>query len=297
MILVAGATGQLGGLITSSLLERQESVRVLVRDAASQERFTRSGAEAVLGDLKDADSLARACDGVAEVVTTANATARAGDDSIESVDMVGNRSLIDQARARGVQRFVFVSALGADPAAQMPLLRAKGETERCLRESGMRWTVLRPNVFMDKLLIAVVAAPVLGGRPVRLVGEGLRRHSLVAMRDVAAYVTAALRDDTAVDQTLTIGGPEPVSWRDAVSIFAAELGHPIEIRTSPLGEPVPGLPDFITSLLSALETYDSPLPMGELAARFRIRPTSLPEFVHEIIGSWATARQPHPSVG
>ena len=50
MILVAGATGQLGGLITSSLLERQEPVRVLVRDAASQERFTRSGAEAVIAD-------------------------------------------------------------------------------------------------------------------------------------------------------------------------------------------------------------------------------------------------------
>ena len=285
MILVVGATGDLGGLIARTLLDQGNPVRVLVRSRSRGDELVAAGAEAATGDLKDHASLRAACRGVDAVVTTATATARSGDDTIESVDRIGNRNLVDAAVAEGVHHFLFVSALGANPGHAMPLLRAKGETEQRLHHSGMAWTVLQPNLFMDKLPLAVVGGPALTGHPVTLVGEGRRRHSLVAMRDVTAYAIAALQRATTEGQTLVIGGPQPVSMRDVVTAFEHELGTHLPVRTVAVGEPVPGMPSLITELLAALETYDSPLDTSTLATTYGVTPTPLAAFVRDVVAS------------
>jgi NADH dehydrogenase len=293
MILVVGATGQLGGLIMRKLRERGEPVRALVRDPAASVDVEQAGngpvlgdLETVVGDLKDPDSLRRACAGVTAVVTTANSLARGGADTLETVDRAGNLNLIDAAAEQGVARFVFVSALGADPSHPMPLLAAKGEAEQRLRASGMDWTILQPDFYMDRLLVAVVGGPALAGETVTLVGEGRREHSLVAMRDVAEYAVAALTDAQAEarNRTLVIGGPKPVSWRDAIAVFEQELGHAVPVRTVAVGQPVPGMPDVMVGMLTSLEGYDSPLDMTELGSRFGVSPTSVSDFVHEFVG-------------
>ena len=285
MILVVGATGLLGGHITRTLLQRGEPVRILVRTGSDHDALVTAGADPVVGDLKDPDSLRTACAGIDAVVTTANSLGRGGQDTVESVDRVGNRDLVDAAAAQGVRRFVFTSSLGADPEHPMPFLRAKGETEQRLRSSGMAWTVLQPNFYMDGWVAAVVAGPVLAGRPVTLVGNGRRRHSMVAARDVAGYAIAALDQPEAQGQTLVIGGPEPMSWRDVVAAFEQELGRNIPVRTISPGEPVPGLPDVMTGLLAALDTYDSPLEMGELSTTYGIEPTTLADFVQNLVAT------------
>ncbi len=283
MILVAGGTGQLGGMIASLLVHHRKPVRALVRGGPSANKLADTGVETVPGDLKDQASLRVACAGIDTVITTANSSARGGEDTIETVDHAGNRNLIEAAAAAGVRQFVFISALGACPEHPSPFLRAKGETEQLLRDSGMAWTVLQPNLFMDKLPIAVVGGPALAGQPVTLAGQGRRRHSMVAMRDVAEYAIAALDHKEAERRTLLIGGPQPLSWRDVVTVFEQELGRTIPVRTVPLGQPIPGMPPMITELLNALETYDSPLDTTALATTYRITPTRLVDFVHGFI--------------
>ena len=149
-------------------------MRILVRGCSSHDALVKAGAEAVRGDLKDANSLRAACAGADAVITTANSVGRAGDDTVESVDRHGNRNLVESADAAGVRRFLFISALGADTQSPMPFLRAKGETEKRIRDSSMDWTILEPNVFMDIWVPAVVGGPAPSGRPVTLVGEGRR---------------------------------------------------------------------------------------------------------------------------
>lgn len=78
MILVVGATGNLGGSIARALLAEGKKVRVLVRPGSSYAGLVRDGAEPVTGDLKDPASLQAACAGVDAVVTTANAIGRGG---------------------------------------------------------------------------------------------------------------------------------------------------------------------------------------------------------------------------
>src|ERR1051326_6456670 len=128
MKLVVGATGQLGGLIARQLLQHDRDVRVLVRPNSTYQPLIDAGALPVFGDLKDRASLDAAVKGVDVVITTANAVAATGPDTVESVDVLGNRDLIDAARAAGVGQFIFISALGAAPDSPVPFMRAKALT-------------------------------------------------------------------------------------------------------------------------------------------------------------------------
>ncbi len=289
MILVVGATGTLGGLVTQRLLAQGQPVRVLVRGTRVASKLASAGVEFVRGDLKDPASLAAAVEGVDAVVTTANSALRGGADSAESVDRVGNRSLIDAARQAGVGHFVFVSALGATVDSPVPFLRAKSETEAHLRASGMPYTIVAPNVFMDIWVRAVVGAPARAGQPVVLVGEGERRHSLVAIRDVAAFIVAAVAHPAALDQYLPIGGPTAVSWRDVVAAYETALGRPIALRFVPPGSPVPGLPEPMPALLASLEAYDSPVEMAALARTFGVGLTPLAALLRDDLATTAAA--------
>lgn len=293
MILVVGASGDLGGLIARMLLDEGQPVRILVRDGSSYDTLVAAGAEAVSGDLKEPDTLNAACDGADAIVTTANSIGRGGEDTIESVDRIGNRNLVNAAVTANVRRFVLISALGADAHSPSPFLQAKGETEQRLRDSAIAWTILQPNVFMDILIPALVGYPALNNQPVTLVGEGHRRHSFVARRDVAAYAAAALGRQDAEGQTLLIAGPEAISWRDIVATFERVLDRDLTVRTIAPGEPVAGLPEMGSQLLAALDTYDSPLDITELADTYDVTPTTVTDFVRDFVAASPAAAQPN----
>jgi uncharacterized protein YbjT (DUF2867 family) len=163
------------------------------------------------------------------VVTTANSAMRSVPDTVETVDLGGNQSLIDAAQRAGVKRFIFVSALGADADSPVPFLRAKAAAEARLRDSGMSHTILRPNMFMDVWIPMIADRAVKTGRPVTVIGEGRRRHSFVAMQDVAKFAVAAVDHLAAANRVVVMGGPEPISWRDIVSISLPCLHTPVNM--------------------------------------------------------------------
>ena len=292
MIVVIGATGIVGGMITRQLLEQGKEVRILVRRdspseqlaqegrANSAEKLIEVGAQPVYGDLRDRASLDAAVEGVETVITTANSAGRGGEDNPQSVDLEGNRNLIEAARDAGVEHFVFVSALGADPNHPVPFMQAKGQSEVALRESGMQYTILAPTPFMEIWAAVVVGMPALQGQPVTLIGEGRRRHSFISNRDVAAFTVAAVDHSAARNQYLAIGGPEPLTWRDVVSTYERVLGRPISIEFVAIGEPVP-LPDPMPWILAGMETYDSAIEMDEIARTYGVTLTRLETFVGE----------------
>ncbi len=280
MILVVGATGDLGGRITNRLLSQGKHLRLLARPGPHHHGRLPRATERVVADLTEPESLAAACHGVDTVVTTATASARTEPDGVDSVDLTGNLNLIEAAQAAGVSRFVFVSALGAHPEHPMPLLRAKGVAEQRLRASDMAWTVLQPNVFMDKLIPIVVGEPAMSNRPVTLVGSGRRKHTYIAMDDVAAYACAALTNPHAHRQTVIVAGPDPVSWYDIVTAFENELQRSLRVHNLPPGPPAPDLPDFVTQLLTALDGYDTPIDMTQTSSDFGIAPTHLADYIH-----------------
>jgi len=279
MILVAGATGQLGGIITRRLLAQGQPVRILVRPQSSFQPLVEAGGLPVFGDLKDRASLDPACEGIETIITTANSARRGGEDNVQTVDLEGNRNLIDAAKAAGVKQFIFTSALGADINSPVPFIQAKAKTEAYLRDSGMMYTILAPNIYMDMWVGMVIGMPLQAGQPVTLVGEGRRKHSFVAVRDVAAFATAAVGQPEAMNQYLAIGGPDALSWRDVVATFERVLDREVPVQYVSLGEPVPGLPEgMMQQAMAGMEMYDSPLDMTEAAHTFGVKLTTLEEF-------------------
>src|SRR5438132_2414832 len=255
MILVVGATGNLGCAVTLMLLAQGQPVRILVRSQSDYQPLADAGAQVVLGDLKQPGSLDAACQGADTVITTANSAARGGVDTVQTVDLEGNRHLIDAARAAGVKQFIFVSVLTADANSPIPFIQAKGKTEDSLRASGMPYTILAPNGYMEVMLAGVVGMPVLMGQPVTIVGGGRRKHSFISASDVAAFILAAIDNPAALNQKLLLGGPQPLSFRDAVEIYERVLARPIPVSSVAAGSPVPGLPENVAQMLAGMDTY------------------------------------------
>jgi NADH dehydrogenase len=285
MILVAGATGSLGGDITHRLLDAGHPVRTLVRAGSDHAGLAAAGAALALGDLKDPRSLRDACAGVHAVITTANSAVRGGGDNVESVEIAGNRNLIDAARAAGVEQFIFVSSLGAATESPNPFLRGKALAEQHLKASGMPYTILQPNLFMEVWFGMVVGMPLGAGQPVTIVGAGQRRHSFVSARDVAAFAVSALGRREAANRTLVIGGPEALSWRDVVATAEAIVGGPIPVRNLEPGQAIPGLPDVVAMLAAGMDTYDSPIDMTETAYDFGVSLTPADTVLRSMLGA------------
>jgi uncharacterized protein YbjT (DUF2867 family) len=285
MILVVGSTGTLGGLITRRLLEQGRDVRILVRPASNHAPLVQAGAKPVIGDLKDPASVRRAVEGVDTVITTANSAQRGGEDNAQTVDRDGNATLIDAARDAGVKHFVFTSALGSTPDSPIPFVAAKGSTEQRLRESGMTFSILAPTPYMEIWLGMVVLRPMFEGREISYKGDGTKRHSMVAMDDVASFAVAALDHAEARNAYLPIAGPSPFSWRDAVASVERATGRKLEQRGLPPGERLPGVPDAVQGLHTLLATSEIQVDVSETARRFGIRQTTLDEFIDRTLAA------------
>jgi uncharacterized protein YbjT (DUF2867 family) len=287
MILVVGATGLVGGMIARLLLEQGKDVRVLVRSGANYQPLVDAGAEAVEGDVKNPASLAQACRGVETVVTTASSGGRAEPDTPQSVDVEGNRHLVDAAVAASARQLIFVSTIGADENSPVELLRAKAKAEAYLAGSGLPYTIIASDTFLDTMVPLVIGGPARAGKPVTLVGEGKGRHSFIAARDVAAFAVASIGHRAAMNQRVIIGGPEPVSLRDVVATYERVLGRRIPVESVAPGQIVPNLPappvlaEIVSGMMAALEMFESPLEVDEAARTFGVRLTPLEEYVRQ----------------
>jgi NADH dehydrogenase len=139
MNLIVGATGTLGTEICRLLISAGKPVRGLVRPTSNGDKVAMLdalGVNLVLGDLKDRKSLDTACRGARAIISTASSTfSRQEGDSIQSVDLQGQLSLLEAAKAAGVAHFVLVSFASVED--EFPLQTAKRTVEEHLKASGI----------------------------------------------------------------------------------------------------------------------------------------------------------------
>jgi NADH dehydrogenase len=143
------------------------------------------------------------------------------------VDDVGNANLIGAAERAGVERFVFVSALGVGTRAaeRAPLIAAKRRTEDRLRASPLREVIVRPDSFQEIWLSPNVGLDWPRGRLV-ILGRGDAPTAPVAVGDVAeAVVRLALADDP--PRLIELGGPQSLTRNDAADAFERAAGRPM----------------------------------------------------------------------
>lgn len=292
MILIAGATGFLGGEICRRLAASGESVRGLVRatsDHGVVERLRALGAQTVVGDVRDRHSLDVACRGARTVVSTITTTrSRQPGDSIEATDEAGQLNLVDAARASGVEHFVYVS-YSANLDDSGPLTHAKRAVEQRIRESGMSHTILRPSYFMEVWL-----SPHLGfdfnNRKATVYGAGKQRISFISLGDVAEFAVRAVRSRDAVSSTIELGGPNAVSPLEAVRIFEDLGGAPFEVQhvdETALQAQFDGATDSLQKSFAGLMldyAHGDEIPMEHTLRSMPVQLTSVRDYARNVLG-------------
>ena len=292
VILVVGATGELGGRVVQLVLEHGHEVRALVRPGTNAATLRQQGVQIVRGDLTDRGSLIAACEAIDVVIVTATAmTARRGAGrrrpTIDDVDNLGLRALIEAAERAGVQRFVYVSSAGLDAALGTPYERAKLSTERRLRASSMSTVIVRPDAFQETHLAPPGQFDIARGRVV-VFGAGNARTRWVSLNDVAALI-AAVAVETDPPDLIEFGGPEALSRNETIAIAERLTGRRIKRQHIPrpvmrlaislLARPHDGLASAL-GLLLMRDLNDSNWDDSSLRQR-GIAPKSASQFLRE----------------
>ena len=223
-VLVAGASGQLGGAIARQLIAAGVPIRALARRRDRLAALERAGAQIAAVDLLDGAKLSEACQGVDEIISTANNNMGAGPTSPGRIDLTAHQNLCAAARNARVRRLTYVSfrGLGADEA--VDIFRLKWYIEDAIRRSGLPYVMLRPTAFMDVWINDVIAARVRKKGGALIFGDGSAVANYIAVDDVATFAVRILGRDDIVNEVVEVGGPSDVSFNDLATLVERKLG-------------------------------------------------------------------------
>ncbi|RQG98028.1 complex I NDUFA9 subunit family protein [Natrarchaeobius chitinivorans] len=251
-VLVAGGTGFIGSNLCTELAERGHEVTALARDP--ERGGLPDDVELASGDVTTSESIADTVadhDGVVNLVAL-SPLYQAPDGAQERVHLGGTKNLVRAAEDGDVDRFVQISALGADPESDIDHIRAKGRAETVVRDSDLEWTIVRPSVVIGDGCEFVpftkkLTTPYVTGLP----GGGRTRFQPIWIGDFAPILADAITDDDHVGEIYEVGGPQVVTLADATELVYEAEGKPVTILPIPMplaklgltvADPVPLVP-------------------------------------------------------
>ncbi len=226
-MLVTGATGFVGRALLPRLVEAGHAVRCLVRPSRRTPQLPKAvPIQLSIASLEDDRGLRSALAGIDTVIHLAGAEWRGVAGDVMGVDVAGTRQLLEAARLAGVERFVYLSHLGADRASAYPVLKAKGIAEEFIRQSGIPYLTLRSAMLFgrDDLFVNVLAgmlklAPGFFFMP----GDGRTALQPLWVEDLVTCLEWSLNDPSYLNQTILVGGPEFVTLRGMIDILSEAL--------------------------------------------------------------------------
>ncbi|HEV7492366.1 SDR family oxidoreductase [Baekduia sp.] len=213
-IVIAGGHGQIALELERLLAGADHRVRGLIRNPEHEADLRAAGAEAVLADLEglDVDELAALIGSADAIVFAAGAGPGSGPQRKWTLDYAGAVKLMEVARRNAINRYVIVSSVGADPEAEDDgafgtYLRAKGQADKKLTESGLASTIVRPGGLTDEP----------GSGRVRTGPH--RDRGQIPRTDVAAVLAAVLATPSSAGMTFdVVSGETPIA--EAIAALA-----------------------------------------------------------------------------
>lgn len=220
-LLISGATGMIGSLLTEALVARDVEFSVMLRPGDSGDRIAgKPGVTSTEGDFDDPESLRRALEGVDRAFLLTNSTERTEAQQI---------AFVEAAQAQRVEDVVYLSQLAADQQSPDRFLRYHGAVEAALRNSTVGWTFVRPNLILQAYL--PFAAVIAQGTLPAPIGDAA--VSVVDARDIAAIAAATLTEDGHVGKTYTVTGPAAVSHAEIATALGNVIGRPVRFERIP----------------------------------------------------------------
>jgi uncharacterized protein YbjT (DUF2867 family) len=221
LVAVTGSTGRLGSRVARRLADAGVAQRLVVRDPGRAPDLP--GATLARAEYADRAAAVEALTGVDVLLMIS-----AGE---EKERVATHRTFVDAAAAAGVRHVVYTSFDGAAPDCTFTLGRDHWATEEHLRASGMRWTFLQDNLYLDFLPYFVGEDGVLRGPA----GDG--RVAAVAIDDVADVAAAVLRDPASHEgKAYPLTGPAALTLAEAAEIITAGTGRPVSYHAETVEE-------------------------------------------------------------
>jgi len=213
-ILVIGATGNVGRPTVQALLAKGESVRCLSR---SEEKLAAlpKGVDGAIGDLENGSGLEAAFAGVDRLfLITANGETEAA----------RGLNAVNAAKAAGVKHIVFLSVQdpGGEPA--VPHSRTKLPIEQAIKDSGMAYTILRPNFFNQTDMSVAKVVMDYGVYPMPIGSIGQNR---IDTRDIADAAVRVLTEDGHAGAEYNLHGPATINGEQAAAVYSEHFGRPV----------------------------------------------------------------------
>lgn len=297
-VLVTGGTGVVGRPAVDALLERGHTVRLFSRHADRDRALWGEGLEAHPGDIGSEADVREAVQGCDAVLHVAGIVEEVPPEvTFERINVQGTRRLVEEAARAGVERFVYVSSLGADRGTS-DYHRSKRAGEEAVMDFPRSWLVCRPgNVYgpgdqvVSLLLKAVRTLPA-----IPLIGRGDQPFQPIAAADLGQALALAVEREEPSRQVLELAGEERVTVGDVLDLLEAITDRsPVRVpvpewvakagaeAADTLGLHVPVNSDQVTMLLEG--NVIAPGATNALTDVFGIRPTPLADGLAELADS------------
>jgi NADH dehydrogenase len=242
-VLLVGGTGFIGQHLCAELDDRGHDVTALSRNPDPSDLPESVGT--AMGDVTAYDSIEAAFEGQDAVVNLVALSPlfepEGGNERHDEIHRGGAENCLRAAEAAGVERFVHLSALGADPDGPTHYIRAKGRAENLVRDSDRDWVVFRPSVVFGEggefvsftKRLKKLFAPGLPVYP--LPGGGTEtRFQPVWVGDLVPMLADAVEDDAHVGGVYEIGGPEVLTLREITRLVYDAEGASVSIVSLPM---------------------------------------------------------------
>ena len=235
MILITGATGKTGSATAKSLGEKGETFRALIRNEEKKEGLESLGGEVVIGSIENTEVVNQSMQGVKTVlVLLPNSESQ----------LALEKQLVDSAKQAGVERIVKMSSIEATPDATSPIPKLHLESEEYIKQSGLAWTMIKPNFYMQNLLASAGTIKE-QGKIFLPMGEG--KTGMIDTTDVGKVLAKVLSEDGHVSMNHEITGPEILSFYEVAEIFSQVLGKQVDYVDVPMDAYKETLGQFLTN--------------------------------------------------
>lgn len=229
LVTVFGGSGFLGRYAARTLVERGWRVRVACRHVGPAIDVRLAGppgwVDVVQANARDRASIDRALDGATAVVNLIGILFESGRQTFTGAHVDGAALIAEAAAAKGITRFIQISAIGADAESKSPYARTKAQGESAVRKQVPTATILRPSIvfgpedgFFNRLAGLARSAPVLPS-----IGGGKSRFQPVYAGNVAEAIATAVDSGLSEGKTFELGGPRVYTFNELYDVVLKTL--------------------------------------------------------------------------